>query len=148
MFGLKGIQDAIYNPYHAEPVLTELKFHGRTSYSASLTFNFDVDSFGKIKQIDGSLIIKDPSTKKEYEYTKMYIPDGKDLYLPSFIINLDTTSEDFKEMYTVGFDKLDYYFKVKSVSFNIGTTNLANSYSVKLNSKEYTYTSNGSYIFS
>ena len=146
VFGLKGIQDANYNPYEVEPYINELSFYGKNDYSASLSFDFNVDHFGKAKQINGTLSILNPETKKEIEYKNLHIADGKE-YLAGFTISLNTGDIVFREMYKYGFEKLDYYFKVNSVGFDIGTTELSDVYVIELSRNDFTYTSNGYYVF-
>ena len=148
VWGLKGIQYSKYNPYKAEPYITKLAFHGIDNYSASLSFDFDTKSFGNVKGLSGSLILKDPNSNLEEEYKKLSIIGEDEFYLPGITIQLDSTTDNFKSLYTVGFDNLDYYFKVKSAEFNNGSTNISRNYSIKLNTKDYEYTSSGSYFFS
>lgn len=145
VFGLKGIQDAFYNPYKPEPYITQLTFSG-TNYIAHLSFDLNVDSFDKANQINGDVIIKYPNSDKEYIFRDRYITDGK-YYLPGFNLTFDTSTEKFKEMYEIGFDNLSYYFKIKSVSFDIGTSRPLSNRTIRLDSREYEYTSKATYVF-
>lgn len=146
VFGLKGIQFAIYNPYEPQPYITEISFYAQLQYTSSLSFEFNVDSFGKAKQIDGNLIIKNSISGDEIKFNNLHISNGE-LYLPGFIIQFDTSTDYFKNAYKTGFDKLNYYFEVKNVMFNIGSININNDYLIKLDSQEYCYSSGGYYNY-